>query len=197
MMVMAERETKIDQIDPEPTKGQKDRVPKERQEGTSSSQIRPEVKESRMKKRSVIMVGLLGLLILGGAGGAAVHFGYLSIPGLSATNRPEPAPPPKPEMGETLKFTPLIINLNEETGRSYLKTTIVLELENKKLVETIQARMSVFTDTVILTISDKKLEDLKTNDFKDRLKGELMSRFNDLLGQKGIRGIYFDEFLFQ
>jgi len=96
-----------------------------------------------------------------------------------------------------LKFSPLIINLNEENGRHYLKTTIVLELDEKKWAEKIQPRMSVFTDTAILIVSEKNLEDMRANDFKERLKEELLNSFNGHLGQKGIRQVYFDEFLFQ
>ncbi len=148
-----------------------------------------------MKK--VILVGGILVILLGGALGMAAYLGYLPIKGRSDANPSESTSAKKLDIGETLKFSPLIINLNEENGRHYLKTTIVLELDDKKWTEPIQTRMSLFTDTIILTVSEKKLEDLRRGDFKERLKEELLEKFNGHLGQKGIRQIYFDEFLFQ
>lgn len=148
-----------------------------------------------MKK--VILLGAILVILLGGTVGIATYLGYLSIGVRSDANPPESASTQKTEIGETLKFSPLIINLNEENGRHYLKTTIVLELDDKKWLEPIQTRMSLFTDTIILTVSEKKLEDLRRGDFKEHLKEELLEKFNGHLGQKVIRQIYFDEFLFQ
>ncbi len=137
------------------------------------------------------------VLLVGGGIGVATYLGILSIPALSTARSSEASPSKKAEIGETVKLSPLIINLNEENGRHYLKATIILELEDRKWVEPIQTRMSVFTDTVILIVSEKRLEDLRKGDFKERLKEELLVEFNGHLGQKGIRNIYFDEFLFQ
>lgn len=137
------------------------------------------------------------VLLVGGGIGVATYLGFLSIPALSTARPSEASPSKKAEIGETVKLSPLIINLNEENGKHYLKATIVLELEDKKWVEPIQTRMPVFTDTVILIVSEKRLEDLRKGYFKERLKEELLEKFNGHLGQKGIRNIYFDEFLFQ
>ncbi len=147
-------------------------------------------------KKVILVGGILGIL-LGGAVGMAAYLGYLPVMGRSDAKPSDSTSAKKLDIGETLKFSPLIINLNEENGRHYLKTTIVLELDDKKWTDPIQTRMSLFTDTIILTVSEKKLEDLRRGDFKERLKEELLEKFNGHLGQKGIRQIYFDEFLFQ
>lgn len=193
---MAEKETKIDRIHFDSAKNPKDIASNTKGDVPSLSGVMEDAVGKKSKK-SLFIVGILGLVILSGAIGAAGYLGYLSIPGLSSATPPESAPSKKPEIGEILKLSPLIINLNEENGRHYLKTTIVLELDEKKWAEKIQTRMSVFTDAVILIISEKKLEEIKANDFKERLKEELLKTFNGHLGQKGIRQIYFDEFLFQ
>jgi len=193
---MAEKETKIDLISLNSGKEQTGAASAGKGDGAFSAEAADKAGKGKSKKFIFIAV-ILGFVILAGAIGAAGYLGYLSIPGISAANPPEPAPSQKMEMGETLKFSPLIINLNEENGRHYLKTTIVLELDEKKWAEKIQPRMSVFTDTAILIVSEKNLEDMRANDFKERLKEELLNSFNGHLGQKGIRQVYFDEFLFQ
>ncbi|MCX8118304.1 MAG: flagellar basal body-associated FliL family protein [Desulfobacterota bacterium] len=145
----------------------------------------------------ILIGGIMMVLVVGGGLGLALYLGYLSPPTQSNARPAEASPSKTTEMGEIVKLSPLIINLNEENGRHYLKTRILLELEDKKWVEPVQARMSIFTDTVILSVSEKKLDDLRKGDFKERLKEELLQKFNGHLGQKGIRRIYFDEFLFQ
>lgn len=191
---MADKETTIDLI--HLGKGPKDVVSDAKGGSSSSSEAKGEVVKKKSKK-FIFVAGMMGIVFIAGAIGAAGYLGYLKIPGTSVANPPEPALSKKQDIGETLKISPLIINLNEENGRHYLKTTIVLELDEKKWAEKVQSRMSVFTDTVILIVSEKRLEDLQANDFKERLKEELLKRFNEHLGQRGIRRIYFDEFLFQ
>ncbi len=191
---MAEKETKIDLINSKSGKDPGEGTPTGKGEASNPSEARG---KSGKGKKFIFIVALLGFFILAGVIGAAGFLGYLSLPGVSASRPDEPAPSKKPEIGETLKLSPLIINLNEENGRHYLKATIVLELDDKKWIEPIQTRMSVFTDAVILIISEKKLEEVRANDFKERLKEELLMTFNGHLDSKGIRRIYFDEFLFQ
>lgn len=179
---MAEKETKIDLINPNPTRDTQGPPPGQKEKGP---------------KKFILILGLAGFLFLAGAIGTAGYLGYIPILGISASDQTKVPQDKRMEMGEILKFSPLIINLNEPSGRHYLKTTLVLELDKKKLAEEIQSRMPVFMDSVILIVSEKKLEDLKSAEFKDRLKQELLDRFNGHLGGKGVRQIYFDEFLFQ
>jgi flagellar FliL protein len=193
---MAAKETKIDLINLNSEKDSKGVGSSGKRDGAPPAKAMDKAGKGKSKK-FIFIAGILGFVILAGAIGAAGYLGYLSIPGISAAKPPEPALSKKSEMGGTLKFSPLIINLNEENGKHYLKTTIVLELDEKKWAEKIQSRMPVFTDAAILIISEKRLEDMKANDFKERLKEELLESFNGHLGQKGIRRIYLDEFLFQ
>lgn len=193
---MAEKVTQIDLMDRNAPKEQKGRSPENvKGEESPAGGISPA--HPKKPKKKVMMVLILGMVVLTGGFLGADYLGYLSLLGLSKKAPSLEASPKKSEIGETLKLSPLIINLNEENGRHYLKTTIVLEVEDKKWVERIQPRMSVFTDMVILIISDKTLEDMRSNDFKERLREELLTTFNEHLGQRGIRQIYFDEFLFQ
>jgi len=96
-----------------------------------------------------------------------------------------------------LKMTPLIINLHESAGDHYIKTTLVLEIGQKEWMEEVQARMPSLTDMMILTLGDKKLEELRKPENRDHLKKELLEKANQQFPSAKIRQIYFDEFLFQ
>ncbi len=149
----------------------------------------------RLKK--VILFGGGGLVLLGGMIGAAGYMGYLAMPGDTKAEKSESHEVKLAKMGPTVKLSPLVINLREESGRSYLKVTIVLEIGKKDWMEEVQSRMSPLIDTAIFTLSDKQLEDLRDPGSKERLKKELMVNMNVHLRPHAIKGIYFDEFLFQ
>ncbi len=105
--------------------------------------------------------------------------------------------PERMEIGAAVKLAPLVINLREESGRHYLKVTVVLEVLKKDWVEEVNKRMSSMTDTILLTLSDKQLQDLKRPESKEELKKELLTRINEHFDRQKISRIYFDEFLYQ
>ena len=139
----------------------------------------------------VIMVIVLSLAA------AALQMGWLVIPGLSNGSKAESSGFEKEEMGPTIKLNPLIINLKDENGRSYLKTTIVLEVDRKNQLEEVKKMLSLLTDMVIVTLSDKRLEELKQPESKENLKSELLSKMNQPFPSKMIKRVYFDEFLYE
>ena len=153
--------------------------------------------KKRGMKKPLLIYGMAGFILLGGAVGAGGYLGYIPIPGLSQSKISAPPKPASKEMGPVLKLSPLVVNLKEESGRSYLRTTIVLELESDKVGEEIKSRMSLLTDRAISTLSDKMLDNMKQPASKEQLKQELLSNLNQLFASPRIKGIYFDEFLYQ
>jgi flagellar protein FliL len=101
------------------------------------------------------------------------------------------------EGGTTIKMSPLVVNLNEPSGRHYLKTTIILEAGKKEWVEEIQKKISSIMDVMITTLCDKKLAELQTPQSKDEIRKELLAKAQKTPAGSMIKHIYFDEFLFQ
>jgi flagellar basal body-associated protein FliL len=101
------------------------------------------------------------------------------------------------EIGPMVKMSPLIINLKEESGHHYIKASIVLEIGQKDWIEEVQSRVPLLTDLAILTLSDKRLEELKSSGAKENLKKELLMKVNQSLDSLKVKQIYFDEFLYQ
>ena len=99
--------------------------------------------------------------------------------------------------GPMVKLTSLVINLNEASGRHYIKTTIVLEIGQKEWVEEVEKRIPSLADMVISTLCDKKLEDLKLPQSREEIKKEILARAQKTLQSPKIKQVYFDEFLFQ
>jgi len=100
-------------------------------------------------------------------------------------------------LGPVIKMSPLVVNLNEPSGRHYLKTTIVLELSRMEWVEEVQQQIPCLTDMMIMTLGDKKLADMQNPQIKDEIRKELLAKTQRTPAGGMIKQIYFDEFLFQ
>jgi flagellar FliL protein len=200
---MKKKKTEIDLIKLDSQKDQTSLFKGKDQEETSPTEVKrrwPKLKvkfKFKLKKKFILIGGGIGFIFLVGAIGAGGYLGYIPMPKLSQSKISAPPKAASKEMGPVLKLSPLVVNLKEESGRSYLKTTIVLELESDKVGEEIKSRMSLLTDRVISVLSDKMLEEMRPSASKEQLKQELLSNLNQLFESPKIKGIYFDEFLYQ
>jgi flagellar basal body-associated protein FliL len=150
------------------------------------------------KKKLIFLLGGLGFFLIGGLIGSAAYLGWIEIPGVSFGNKTaQAAPRPVIDVGPMVKLSPQIINLNEPNSRHYLKMTLILEIAKKEWVEDVQGKMTSLTDMVILTLGDKRIEDLRKSEARENVKKELLHKANQILAGEKIRKIYFDEFLFQ
>jgi len=187
------KKTKIDLINLDPKDAPQESLPQAQPEGSEPSGQ----KGIRMKKTFLLIAIGAALAVLGGSAVLGSRMGWIHIPGLSPSTQAKPPPPvDKQEMGQVVKLSSLVTNLKEEGGRTYVKTTIVLEVDKKAEAE-IQSKMPILTDVAILTLSDKRLDDLKQPEAKDRLKQELLTEMNRHLQPRKITRLYFDEFLYQ
>ncbi len=139
--------------------------------------------------------------MLGGGGGVAAYMGWSPVPGISKkSSPPKPAEAPASPLttiGPMVKTSALTINLREERGKHYVKTSIVLEVGKPEWLDEVKANLPLFTDLVILSLSDKRLEDLRGPQAKETLKKEFLAQMNQALGSPKVKRIYFDEFIFQ
>jgi flagellar FliL protein len=162
-------------------------------------ELPPEEVRRKSSKKSLFLVGAAGIILIGALSGAAFYLGWIEIPGMSFTKKTAQAAPTRRaiDVGPMVKLSPLIINLNEAGGRHYLKMTLVLEIVKKDWVEDVQGRIPSLTDMVILTLGDKRLEELRKPEAKENLKKELQEKANQIVAGEKIKQVYFDEFLFQ
>ncbi len=107
-----------------------------------------------------------------------------------------------------------IINLVDQTGRKYLRVSIVLEYAPTDLkYYTMQAEektaflqsfkdeittiMPVINDTIITLLSSKTFESVYTADGKEKLRQEIMNTLNTQLPEHRVIFVYFTEFVLQ
>ena len=101
------------------------------------------------------------------------------------------------QLGPMVKLKPLIVNLSDEGATRFVKTSVVLEITQEEYLQEVEALTPPILDLIISVLCDKKLADLRTPQFKEQLKRELIEKSHQMLGSQKIKNIYFDEFIFQ
>jgi flagellar FliL protein len=139
-------------------------------------------------------VGLLWLVVWMGV---MLLLGGDISPGMANEKKAETGSTKASGAGPIIKMSPLVVNLNEPSGRHYLKTTIVLELGRMEWVEEVQQQIPCLTDMMITTLGDKKLADMQNPQTKEEIRKELLAKAQKTPVGGMIKQIYFDEFLFQ
>jgi flagellar FliL protein len=174
-------------LDPRPAK----------QAGSEGAATLPEEKESfRGRNIKILFFSGAAIVLIGSVVAAGLYLGWISFPGSSSKEKKEVVSPAV-TIGPMLKINPLVINLKEESGRHYIKTTIVLEIGQPESLEEVRSKVPLLTDLTILTLSDKRLKELQNAEAKENLKKELLVKMNEALGSSKVAQIYFDEFLSQ
>ncbi len=96
-----------------------------------------------------------------------------------------------------LKLDPFVVNLNEDVGTTYLKITVVLEMDDTESVSGAEVMMPKMRDAVIVLLSSKKYDEIGTVDGKFQLREEIVARVNHILSGNKVNTAYFTEFIIQ
>lgn len=92
----------------------------------------------------------------------------------------------------------ITVNLATERGSGpYLRAAIVLQVEDEKEVEELEARRPQVRDRVIELLRQQKREDLTRPDALARLKGLVIDTVNPLLSKGRVINVFITEFVIQ
>lgn len=101
---------------------------------------------------------------------------------------------PKNVLGPKVKLGPFIVNLLEN---HYLKVEMNLELESSEGLSELQQKTSLLKEEFTDAVSRFKRDELISSEGKQKLRDELLQRFNKNLQTGKIIHIYFEEFIIQ
>ncbi|MCP4716317.1 MAG: flagellar basal body protein FliL [Deltaproteobacteria bacterium] len=151
------------------------------------------------KKKSpmmLIIIIVMAALVIGGGG--AVAFLMLKDKGDAGKDAQPPAEEVAPTtLGKIVKLESFVVNLSGSGGRNYLKIDISLELSSEAVEEEINNRMPQVKDAVLMLLSTRTYDDIKSSQGKLVLKEELLMRLNTYLQAGVIKNIYFTSFVVQ
>lgn len=114
----------------------------------------------------------------------------------SATEDEEEALPEEEE-GVIFDLAPFIVNLADAPEIRYLKVTIKLDLLNAKYVEDLNKRLPQIRDTLLILLSSKEFNAIRTAEGKMELRDEILQRVNTLFQREKVRTAYFTDFVTQ
>lgn len=98
----------------------------------------------------------------------------------------------------TMELGDMVVNLADQDNNHFLKLTITIEYQaDKKIEEKIKKKKHLITETMLLTLRGKTVDQVKPPDAIDQLKGELVAAVNRSLGEELVSKIYFTEFIVQ
>jgi flagellar FliL protein len=92
---------------------------------------------------------------------------------------------------------PIIVNPAGSNGERYLKATVSLEAYNPDLTIEIEKRLPQIKNQINIILSSRTIEQVQTNEDKERLRREIQSRVNGLLTTGTVSNVYFEEFVYQ
>jgi flagellar FliL protein len=144
---------------------------------------------------------IIGVVVLVLAGGGYVGWTML-IPQLKQTGvdggqTPDAEAVKEVEVGAMFDMDPFVVNLNEAGGKRYLKSKIEIEYVGDNVRLELTQRLPQLRDVVLLHLSSKNLDEIRSVDGKIELKNALIKRINQVLKQGKIRNLYFTQFVIQ
>lgn len=101
------------------------------------------------------------------------------------------------EIGYLYPLDTITVNLKSDAGRRYLKVTMSLELEGKKLSIELDKKIPVIRDRIIRIFTSKTLEEISTRQGKEEISNQIINTLNAMLTSGNINGLYFTEFVIQ
>jgi len=159
-----------------------------------AEEVKEEAKEKKGGKKKLFLFILLGLLVIGIAGGAV--FFLIGKKGEEGAEKGKATHQAK-KKGETVYYDlePIVVNLLDPTGKRFIQVRLSLEIPDKKAEEEIKKREAVIKDTIISTLSGKTVEEVIVPEAKDKLKAELLSKINSALGEELVTNIYITQYI--
>lgn len=148
----------------------------------------------KKKKLLFMIAGIVGLLVL--VGGAAAWFLMTPADQKQAQKVPEKEEEHAPIYEKLETFT---VNLSDK--ESYLQVEVALKLSDPEVQAKVKTYMPEVRDILLRLLSSKSVEELTTQEGKDKLASEIQSQVNDVLHVKqrgkGVKGVLFNSFIIQ
>jgi flagellar FliL protein len=99
--------------------------------------------------------------------------------------------------GVMFDLDPFIVNLADTPDVRYLKLTLKLDVDSEAVSTELSTRIPQIRDAVLVLLSSKDVNAVRTTQGKFQLRDEITQRINGLLKKPGVRSAYFTEFVVQ
>ncbi len=180
-------------------------APEEKKDKNEKEENEEGEKGEETQSKPLMKWVLIGVLGLAAVSGGAMFFMKGSSDTTEETVEAEVVPAsleevvPAGEQGEVALFDlePFIVNLNDPEQIRYLKMTIKLHLASAGFADPINRVLPQIRDSLLILLSSKAYDDIRSVDGKMELRDEIVTRVNTALKSTGVRTVYFTEFVAQ
>jgi flagellar FliL protein len=97
----------------------------------------------------------------------------------------------------TVKLDPFTTNLNEPSGRRFLKVVIGLEVDDQAGADELERKLPDIQDSILILLSSQSIQDISTVDGKERLRSQILNRTNSFMTDHKVRKVKYAEFIIQ
>jgi flagellar FliL protein len=148
--------------------------------------------------KKMMIIGIVGVLLLGGGWGAAWFF-------MGGDKKEEGEKHAKADYGEehadepgpVVELEPFLLNLADRDDLRFLKVSIKLELDRPEDNTDYQNKVPAIRDALLVLLSSKESQLLRTVNGKRRIREEIMTRVNGVMSKGKISNVFFTDFIIQ
>lgn len=151
----------------------------------------------------IILVALVGVAAVGGAGTAVTQYGRIAqtAAALPFVGGEEAAAGEERDAsaahGTFTELKGLVINPAESGGARYLAVSLAFETTSPEVVKELEAKEVVVRDAVLNLLSQRTVAELSAFEQREALKESLRAATNDLLIHGTVDRLYFTQFVLQ
>jgi flagellar FliL protein len=165
---------------------------------TEAAQEAASPPDEKAGKGKFFMIVGASVLLLAVAGGASWYLGLLPFgKKVEAKEEVEEVKEPKAPLGALLPLDPFIANLNDDSGKRYLKATMQIEFFDSKVPDDFNGRLPQMRDLLLTLFSSKTFAEVRTPEGKAVLREEIINRVNRVLRKDLVKAVYFTDFIVQ
>jgi flagellar protein FliL len=168
-----------------------------------AAEIKPETEgeaaPEKGKSKKLILFAVIGLIVLGAAGGGAMFFlgGKKDV---EADKKEEHAKPVKKE-AIYHKLNQLTVGLQTPGRQRFLQVSITVMSRDQAAIEGVQNHIALIENRLNMLLGGEVFEELQTNEGRELLRQKVLAAIQEILqqeiGQPGVEQVYFENFVMQ
>ena len=147
--------------------------------------------------KKMMVLGLVGVLLLGGGGGAAWFFMGGQKEEGEKHAKEEHVEEHVDEPGPVVELEPFLLNLADRDELRFLKVSIKLELDRPEEKTDFPKKVPAIRDALLVLLSSKESQLLRTVNGKRRIREEIMTRANGVMSKGKVSNVFFTDFIIQ
>lgn len=147
--------------------------------------------------KKMMVLGLVGVLLLGGGGGAAWFFMGGEKEEAEKHAKDDHGEEHAEEPGPVMELEPFLLNLADRDELRFLKVSIKLELDRPEEKTDYPNKVPAIRDALLVLLSSKESQLLRTVNGKRRIREEIMTRVNGVMSKGKVSNVFFTDFIIQ